>query len=75
MGRYTTLASGTDPILGFVAVYVEAANQAGKYIQGHFDKSFNITNAMGIGLPPANSPGTPNPPSWFTETRGITRRG
>jgi len=57
-----SLASGTDPILGFVAFYVEAANQAGKYIQGHFDKSFNITNAMGIGLPPANSPVTPNPP-------------
>jgi hypothetical protein len=57
-----SIASGTDPILGFVAFKIEAVNQSSKYIQGHFDKNFEITNAVGTGLPPSGSPSTSNPP-------------
>jgi hypothetical protein len=57
-----SIASGTDPILGFVAFKIEAVNQAGKYIQGHFDKDFNINNAAGIGPPTSGTLSTPNPP-------------
>jgi hypothetical protein len=57
-----SLASGTDPIMGFVAFNVEAVNQASKYIQGHFDKDFNINNASGIGPPTSGTLSTPNPP-------------
>jgi hypothetical protein len=57
-----SLASGTDPILGFVAFKIEAVSQSGKYIQGHFDKDFNINNASGIGPPTSSTLSTPNPP-------------
>jgi hypothetical protein len=57
-----SVTSGLKPILGFVAFKIEAVNQGSKYIQGHFDKSFEITNAVGTGLPPSGSPSTSNPP-------------
>ena len=40
----------STPVLGFVAFKIEAVSQGGKYIQGHYDKDFNITNAVGIGV-------------------------
>ena len=43
-----SLASGTDPILGFVAFKIEAVNQGSTYIQGHFDEDVNINNASGM---------------------------
>jgi Flp pilus assembly protein TadG len=57
-----SLASGTERILGFVAFKIEAVSQPGKYIQGHFDKDFEITNAVGTGRPPRDSPSTSTPP-------------
>lgn len=47
--------NGTDqhsyqPILGFVAFYIEAAQGGtGKYIQGHFVKNYIIDDASGLG--------------------------
>ena len=54
--------SGPTPVLGFVAFRIEAVSQSAKYIQGHYDKDFNITNAAGIGPPTPGTLSTPNPP-------------
>jgi len=56
-----TLKSST-PVLGFVAFKIEAVSQGAKYIQGHFDKDFNITNAASSGPPTPGTRSTPNPP-------------
>jgi hypothetical protein len=53
---------GATPVLGFVAFKIEAVSQTSKYIQGHFDKNFNITNAAGVGRPTSGTLSTPNPP-------------
>ncbi len=53
---------GPTPVLGFVAFRIEAVSQAAKYIQGHYDKDFNITNAASIGPPTPGTLSTPNPP-------------
>jgi hypothetical protein len=50
------------PVLGFVAFNIEAVFQGAKYIQGHFDKDYIITNATGIGSPTADTLSTSNPP-------------
>jgi len=50
------------PVLGFVAFRIEAVSQGAKYIQGHFDKDYIITNATGIGSPTAGTLSTTNPP-------------
>jgi Flp pilus assembly protein TadG len=50
------------PVLGFVAFKIEAVNQGVKYIQGHFDNDYIITNATGIGSPIAGTLSTTNPP-------------
>jgi hypothetical protein len=50
------------PVLGFVAFRIEAVSQGSKYIQGHYDKDFNITNAAGVGPPTPGTLSTPNPP-------------
>jgi hypothetical protein len=50
------------PVLGFVAFNIEAVSQGAKYIQGHFDKNYIITNATGIGSPTADTLSTSNPP-------------
>jgi hypothetical protein len=50
------------PVLGFVAFNIEAVFQGAKYIQGHFDKNYIITNATGIGSPTADTLSTSNPP-------------
>lgn len=55
-------AEGPTPVLGFVAFKIEAVSQSGKYIQGHYDKDFNITNAAGIGAPTPGTLSTPDPP-------------
>jgi hypothetical protein len=49
-------------VLGFVAFKIEAVDQGSKYIQGHFDKDFNITNAALVGPPTPDTLSTPNPP-------------
>jgi hypothetical protein len=49
------------PVLGFVAFRIEAVSQGAKYIQGHFDKDYIITNATGIGSPTGGTR-TTNPP-------------
>jgi Flp pilus assembly protein TadG len=54
--------SGSTPVLGFVAFKIEAVNQSSKYIQGHYDKNFNINNAAGFGGATAGTQSTPNPP-------------
>ncbi len=54
--------NASTPVLGFVAFRIEAVSQGAKYIQGHFDKNFNIKNALGAGAPTAGTLSTPNPP-------------
>ncbi len=60
--------TGLTPALGFVAFRIEAVSQSKKYIQGHYDKDFNINNALVVGGPETDpntgSPdiSTPNPP-------------
>jgi hypothetical protein len=54
--------NSSTPVLGFVAFKIEAVNQSSKYIQGHFDKDFNITNAAGVGPPTSGTLSSPNPP-------------
>ncbi len=56
------ISQSPTPVLGFVAFNIEAASQSKKYVQGHFDKDFNITNAALIGSPTAGTLSTPNPP-------------
>ena len=55
-------SAGPTPVLGFVAFHIEAVSQGGKYIQGHYDKDFNITNAAGVGGSAPGTLSTPNPP-------------
>ena len=50
------------PVLGFVAFEIEAVSQGGKYIQGHLDKDYIITNATAIGSPTGGTLSTTNPP-------------
>ncbi len=54
--------TGLTPVLGFVAFRIEAVSQAAKYIRGHYDKNFSITNAAGSGPPTSGTLSTPNPP-------------
>jgi Flp pilus assembly protein TadG len=47
----------TQKILGFVAFYIESASQSEKFIQGHFDKTYPISQSTGFssyGYSPAN---------------------
>lgn len=55
-------SKSSTPVLGFVAFKIEAVSQGAKYIQGHYDKDFNITNAAGVGAPTPGTLSTPNPP-------------
>jgi Flp pilus assembly protein TadG len=50
------------PVRGFVALKIEVVSQGAKYIQGHFDKDYIITNAIGIRAPIADTLSTTNPP-------------
>jgi len=51
------------PVLGFVAFKIEAVSQGSKFIQGHFDKDYNITDDVLVGSPSdPNDQSTPNPP-------------
>jgi hypothetical protein len=56
------ISQSYTPVLGFVAFKIEAVDQGSKYIQGHFDKDFNITNAALVGPPTPDTLSTPNPP-------------
>jgi len=41
---------------------VKLAPGGGKYIQGHYEKDYNITNALGAGPPIPGTLCTANPP-------------
>jgi Flp pilus assembly protein TadG len=56
------ISKNPTPVLGFVAFNIEAVSQGSKYIQGHFDKNFNIDNAALVGPPTPDTLSTPNPP-------------
>lgn len=59
------ISNSSTPVLGFVAFTIEAVSQGSKYIQGHFDKNFNITAATLVGSPADPSDpnqSNPNPP-------------
>jgi Flp pilus assembly protein TadG len=59
----TLVAKTMAPILGFIAFHITGYSQGGKYIEGYFDKSYEITNPQGVGLPNTNVAGmTSNPP-------------
>jgi hypothetical protein len=49
-------------VFGKLRHLLKAVSQSSKYLQGHFDKTYIITNATGIGSPTADTLSSTNPP-------------
>jgi hypothetical protein len=49
-------------VIGFIAFHITAFDQGGKYLTGHFDKDYVITNNQSVGPPNLGTLSTSNPP-------------